>query len=67
MFKIGEKVYHYQTMNKVGKIINIYTISNNNLLTTMGTSEGRLIAEVKYENDDRIYKYNIGDLQKSYD
>ena len=62
-----EKVYHYQSMNKVGKIVNIYSYSDNRLLTTMGTSEGRLIAEVKYDKDDRIYKYNIGDLQKSYD
>lgn len=67
MLKIGDKVYHFSTINRIGKIINIYRLNDVKLMTTMGTSEMRLIIEVKYDNDDKIYKYNSGDLFKSYD
>jgi len=67
MLKVGDKVYHFTTMNRIGEIVNIYNLSNNKLMTTMGTTESRLIVEVKYKDDNKIYRYNMGDLFKSYD
>jgi len=65
MIKIGDKVYYYQTMNKVGTVINIIT-ERNNQLTVGGTSESRVFVEVKYSEDD-IVVYRRGDIQKSFD
>ena len=65
MIKIGDKVYYYQTMNKVGTVINIIT-ERNNQLTVGGTSESRVFVEVKYSEDD-IVIYRRGDIQKSFD
>tara|TARA_B100000085_G_scaffold27253_2_gene22653 strand:- start:755 stop:952 length:198 start_codon:yes stop_codon:yes gene_type:complete len=65
MIKIGDRVYYYQTMNKVGTVINIIT-ERNNQLTVGGTSESRVFVEVKYSEDD-IVIYRRGDIQKSFD
>ena len=65
MIKIGDKVYYYQTMNKVGTVINIIT-ERNNQLTVGGTSESRVFVEVKYSEDD-VVMYRRGDIQKSFD
>ena len=65
MIKIGDKVYYFQTMNRVGTVTNIITESNNQL-TVGGTTEARVYIEVKYSNDD-IVIYRRGDVQKSFD
>ena len=65
MIKIGDKVYYYQTMNKIGTVINIIT-EKNNQLTVGGTSEARVFVEVKYSEND-IMVYRRGDIQKSFD
>jgi len=65
MIKIGDKVYYYQTMNKVGIVTNIIT-ERNNQLTVGGTSESKVFVEVKYSEDD-IVIYRRGDIQKSFD
>ena len=65
MIKIGDRVYYYQTMNKVGTVVNIIT-ERNNQLTVGGTSESRVFVEVKYSDND-IVIYNRGDIQKSFD
>lgn len=65
MIKIGDKVYYFQTMNKVGIVTNIIT-ERNNQLTVGGTSEARVFVEVKYSDDD-IVVYRRGDIQKSFD
>jgi len=65
MIKIGDRVYYYQTMNKVGTVINIIT-ERNNQLTVGGTSESRVFVEVKYSEKDVVI-YNRGDIQKSFD
>jgi hypothetical protein len=33
----------------------------------MGTSEDRLMAEVIFPNEDKVYTYFAGDLFKTYD
>tara|TARA_B100000927_G_scaffold245016_1_gene207506 strand:+ start:45 stop:242 length:198 start_codon:yes stop_codon:yes gene_type:complete len=65
MIKIGDKVYYYQTMNKVGIVTNIIT-ERNNQLTVGGTSESKVFVEVKYSEDDVVI-YRRGDIQKSFD
>ena len=52
MIKIGDKVYYFQTMNRVGTVTNIITESNNQL-TVGGTTEARVYIEVKYSNDGK--------------
>ena len=65
MIKIGDKVYYYQTMNKIGTVINIIT-EKNNQLTVGGTSEARVYVEVEYQTGDTMV-YRRGDIQKSFD
>lgn len=65
MIKIGDKVYYYQTMNKIGTVINIIT-EKNNQLTVGGTSEARVYVEVEYQAGDTMI-YRRGDIQKSFD
>lgn len=65
MIKIGDKVYYYQTMNKIGTVVNIIT-ERNNQLTVGGTTGAKVFVEVKYSEDD-IVIYKRGDIQKSFD
>ena len=65
MIKIGDKVYYYQTMNKVGIVIDIIT-ERNNQLTVGGTSESRVYVKVEYPEGD-VITYRRGDIQKSFD
>ena len=65
MIKIGDKVYYYQTMNRVGTIVEIIT-EKNNQLTVGGTSEARVFVRVEYPEGD-IITYRRGDIQKSFD
>ena len=66
MLKIGDKVSHYMETHKVGTIINMYR-KQSNLMMVGGTSEQRLMVEVKYQNEDKIFTYFAGDVLKSYD
>ena len=65
MIKTGDKVYYYQTMNRVGTIVEIIT-EKNNQLTVGGTSEARVFVRVEYPEGD-IITYRRGDIQKSFD
>ena len=65
MIKIGDKVYYYQTMNRVGVVVDIITESNNQL-TVGGTSESRVYVKIEYPEGD-IITYRRGDIQKSFD
>lgn len=65
MIKINDSVYYYQTMNRIGKVIDIIT-ERNNQLTVGGTSEARVYVKVKYPEGD-IVIYRRGDIQKSFD
>tara|TARA_S200000501_G_scaffold212322_1_gene199512 strand:- start:4 stop:201 length:198 start_codon:yes stop_codon:yes gene_type:complete len=65
MIKTGDKVYYYQTMNRVGTVVEIITESNNQL-TVGGTSEARVFVRVEYPEGD-IITYRRGDIQKNFD
>ena len=65
MIKIGDKVYYYQTMNRVGMVVDIITESNNQL-TVGGTTEAKVYVKVEYPGGDIII-YRRGDIQKSFD
>ena len=65
MIKIGDKVYYYQTMNRIGTVVNIIT-EKNNQLTVGGTSAARVYVKVEYLEGD-IITYRRGDIQKSFD
>mgnify|MGYP003995314363 CR=1 FL=1 len=65
MIKKGDKVYYYQTMNRVGIISEIIKRKNTNL-TVGGTSESNVYVIVEYQEGDKI-TYKIGDVQKHFD
>lgn len=65
MIKKGDKVYYYQTMNRVGTVVEIIT-ERNNQLTVGGTSEARVFVRVEYPEGD-IITYRRGDIQKNFD
>ncbi len=65
MIKIGDKVYYYQTMNRVGTVVEIIT-ERNNQLTVGGTSEARVFVRVEYPEGD-VITYRRGDIQKNFD
>jgi len=65
MIKTGDKVYYYQTMNRVGTVVEMIT-ERNNQLTVGGTSEARVFVRVEYPEGD-IITYRRGDIQKSFD
>ena len=65
MIKIGDKVYYYQTMNRVGVVVDIITETNNQL-TVGGTSEARVYVKIEYPEGD-VITYRRGDIQKSFD
>lgn len=65
MIKKGDKVYYYQNMHKIGTVIDIITVANNQL-TVGGTTEARVYVKVKFSEND-IVTYNRGDIQKHFD
>ena len=66
MLRAGDKVYHFTNSTKVGVIKRLYRVKTQ-LMTTMGTSEDRLMAEVVFPKEEKIYTYFAGDIFKSYD
>ena len=65
MIRLGDKVYYYQTMNRVGTVVDIIT-ERNNQLTVGGTSEATVYVKIEYAEGD-VITYNRGDIQKSFD
>lgn len=65
MIKIGDRVYFYQNMNRVGTVIDVITKSNNQL-TVGGTTEARVYIKVRFDDDEEVI-YNRGDIQKYFD
>ncbi len=65
MIKKGDKVYHWQTINKVGTVIDILTESNTQM-TVGGTTDARIYYVIQYP-DQKIVKYRSGDIQKHFD
>lgn len=65
MIKLGEKVYHFQTMNRIGTVVGIFS-DKSNVMTTGGTTASRVFIKVEYPNGD-VVVYNSGDVQKHFD
>lgn len=66
MLREGDKVYHFTNSSKVGIIKRLYRVKTN-LMTTGGTSEDRLMAEIIFPGEDKVRTHFAGDLFKSYD
>ena len=65
MIKKGDKVYHWQTINKIGTVVDIITESNNQM-TVGGTTAARVYYVIQYP-DQKLVKYRSGDIQKHFD
>ena len=66
MLREGDKVYHFTNSSKVGVIKRLYRVKTN-LMTTGGTSEDKLMAEVIFPGEDELRTIFAGDLFKTYD
>ena len=66
MLRVGDKVYHFTNSTRIGEIKNMYR-KKTALMTTGGTTEERLMVEVIFPKDEKVYTYFAGDLFKSYD
>lgn len=65
MIKKGDKVYHYQKIDRVGIVEQIIT-ENNNLMTVGGTTTSKVYYKIRY-GDDSIEVYRSGDVLKHFD
>ena len=66
MLREGDKVYHYRNINRNAIITRLFKKSSN-LLTIGGTTEQRLMAEIKYIDNDEVVTVFAGDLFKQFD
>ena len=65
MIKKGDKVYHWQRINKIGTVESIVT-EGNNQLTVGGTTEARIFYKIRFQ-DDTVEIHRSGDIQKHFD
>jgi|11_taG_2_1085331.scaffolds.fasta_scaffold105118_2 hypothetical protein len=73
MFKIGFKASHYLSTNRVGKVVDIRYIKNNQW-TIGGTTDSKVYITLEYkeknQNNEIVIKrerYLSGDLIRIYD
>ena len=70
MIKVGDKVYHWQTINKIGTVTEIITDSNKDVLTVGGTTSVRVYYRIRYSNNDGTTSEAIhlsGEVMKHFD
>jgi len=65
MIKKGDKVYHWQTINKIGTVVDIITETNNQM-TVGGTTEAKIYYVIEYPNA-KSEIHRSGDIQKHFD
>jgi len=65
MIKKGDKVYHWQRINKIGVVEEIIT-EGNNQLTVGGTTEARVFYRIRFQ-DDTVETHISGEIQKHFD
>ena len=65
MIKLGDKVYHWATSNKIGQVIFVVKESSN-LMTTGGTMESKTYMIVEYPDKSRD-KILSSELNKYFD
>lgn len=66
MLREGDKVYHYQNSNRDAVIIKLYK-QQTKMMTLGGTTEQRLMAEIKYLDNQEHRVVYAGDLFKQFD
>tara|TARA_B100000902_G_C26600678_1_gene570324 strand:+ start:334 stop:543 length:210 start_codon:yes stop_codon:yes gene_type:complete len=69
MLKIGFKAAHFSTINRVGTIVDIETIKNNQM-TIGGTTEARVYITLEYlkpNGESERVKYPSGDLMRVFE
>lgn len=69
MLKKGFKAAHFSTMNRVGTVVDIETIKNNQM-TIGGTTEARVYITLEYTEVGREpvqIKYPSGDLMRVFE
>ena len=70
MIKVGDKVYHWQTINKTGIVTEVITDSNKDVLTVGGTTSVRVYYRIRYSNNDGTTSEAIhlsGEVMKHFD
>ena len=65
MIKRGDKVYHWQKINRIGIVEEILSESNNQM-TVGGTTDVRIFYKIRYP-DNSIEIHRSGDIQKYFD
>lgn len=70
MIKNGDKVYHWQTINKIGTVIEIFSDANKEVLTVGGTTSVRIFYRIRYDNEDGTtyeHIHSSGEVMKHFD
>ena len=69
MLKIGYKAAHFTSINRVGTIVEINTIKNNQM-TIGGTTGARVYITLEYKKNDGTLEriqYPSGDIMRVYE
>lgn len=66
MFKIGDKVYHFQSMHRIGILSEIKVLKNNQL-TVGGTTDTRKYFVIFYPDTQTYETHLSGDIQKYFE
>ena len=66
MIKIGDKVYYWQTINRIGTVIEVITDSTGNTMTVGGTTTTRVFYKIQYEDGINVILPS-GEVMKHFD
>lgn len=66
MLRVGDRVYHFQNSSRDAIITKLFN-QQTKMLTIGGTTEQRLMAEIRYLDNQEIRVVFAGDLFKQYD
>jgi hypothetical protein len=65
MFKVGFKASYFGTMDKIGTVVKIDYLKNNQM-TVGGTTDTRVYITLKYSDNSEV-TYKSGDLIRHFD
>ena len=65
MFKVGYKAAHFMTSNRVGKVVEINYVKNNQW-TIGGTTDSKVYILLEYPNGEKV-QHLSGNLLRIYD
>ena len=66
MIKVGDKVYHFQSMNRIGILSEIKMVKNNQM-TVGGTTDTRRFYVIYYPDTQTYETHLSGDIQKHFE